>query len=424
MSERIVEHAYDLHAGLNGARVPDFDQLEIVGMAATLALHIKGLGSIDYNVMRKVSDHMMGIPSFALPAVLNILADAGFVRLLTTGKTINTVIPDVPIFGSVYEGLGDYVHSMVPINEHEQAIVELLSTLADAPNNRDTVFNKLGVEKSVFDRTLSIGTASGIVNSQRARGREILISPYHFVDNLEGLADTAAAVGANNLSAALKKVEANQGWPLSLLTARGEIGQTKLNITEQSLIARLASEGMIKPPTIKFGDQEESFLFTPKPGGTRLNASNREIYERAMALVSAVRKGQLLPKRIAIRSPLAILRTLRDSGYLRANTEAGNQYQNLVRLRVGALRSVGGGWSQFHINDTEENQQALTLAIQLLSTGTMSGMEVDQEARIALSKDDQYIQSLIASSELKKRERQIRDEEADYEFDQLILKFD
>lgn len=423
LSTLLVENAYDLHAGLNGTQVPEFDQLELIGMAATVALHIKGLGTLDYDVLRKVSDHFMGVPSFAMRTVLEILEEAEFVRLISIGKTIKSVIPEIPVFQSVYDGLGSYAQHQLTINEHEQAIVALLSELAGAPRNREATYNKLGIDKTVFERTLSVGTASGIVTRQKARGREILISPYHFVDNLEGLADAAASAGASNLQSTLKKLQSGQGWPLSLALSQGEIAGFKINKTEKDLIKKLASEGMIKPPTISFGNAQESFLFTPKPGGTRLNASNREIYERAMALISAVRKGQLLPDKIAIRNPLAILRTLRDNGYLRSNSEAAKQYQNLVKMRVGTLKPTGS-WAQFHLLDTEENKDALNLAIRMLSTGSVSGMEVDKDARIALGKDDQYIQSLIGAGQLKKRAPQLIDEEAKEEFTQLMLKLD
>jgi hypothetical protein len=142
-----------------------------------------------------------------------------------------------------------------------------------------------------------------------------------------------------------------------------------------------------------------------------------------MALISAVRKGQLLPARIEIRSPVRILETLRDRGYLRSNTEAPEQYANLVVLRVGYLKRVGFGW-QLHLHKTPENQAALDLAIQLLRTGALAGMEVNQEARIALAKGEEYIQSLISAAELKKRTKQIKDEQANHEFEQLLLKFD
>jgi hypothetical protein len=208
-----------------------------------------------------------------------------------------------------------------------------------------------------------------------------------------------------------------------MVASTGEIGGVKLSISEQALVGKLAAEGVIKPPTIKFGTKSESFVFTPRPGAARLNAANREIYERAMALISAVRKGQLLPGKYEIRSPVRILEALRDRGHLGSNSEAREQYHNLVVLRVAVLKPVGVGW-QLHLNRTPENVAALTLAIDLLRNGNLAGMEVNQEARIALSKDESYIQSLISASEIKKRGKQIKDEQAAHEFDQLILKFD
>jgi hypothetical protein len=83
-------------------------------------------------------------------------------------------------------------------------------------------------------------------------------------------------------------------------------------------------------------------------------------------------------------------------------------------LRVGYLKRAGVGW-QLHLNKTPENVAFLDLAINLLRTGSLAGMEVSQQARIALTKGEQYIQSLISASELKKRPRQIKDERAAHE---------
>lgn len=168
----------------------------------------------------------------------------------------------------------------------------------------------------------------------------------------------------------------------------------------------------------------ESFVFTPKPGSARLNGANREIYERAMAIVSAVRKGQLLADEYKIKYPLAILRKLRDQGYLGSNSEARSQYQNLVVMRVAHLKEVSSGRWQLHLNKTPENEAALDLAIDVLRTGEVSNMEVNQDAKIALSKDETYIQSVVAAAELKKRQKDITDPQAFEEYTQLMLKFD
>ena len=405
-------------------QVSEFDDLQTVGMAATLAIHVKGLGEIDYELLRKVSDHFMGIPSYALEKVLRVLKDIGFAKLVEKGRRIERVIPNIPIFDDVYDRLGLYASSECVLNAHEQATLQILSSLQDAPRNRDSLISNLGIEKPVFDRCLKIGSSSGIVSQHQARGRQILISPFYFADNLDGLADAAVTCGASAIQSALNKVKDNQGWPLSLVLSSEEIGGIKLTTTEAALIRKLSEEGVIKPPTINFAGRSESFIFTPRPGGTRLNAANREIYERAMALVSAVRKGQLLPAQYQIRMPVRILEVLRDRGFLKSNSEAREQYRNLVVLRVAHLVSAGPDRWQLHLNRTPENEKALNLAISLLRTGALANMEVHEEARIALTKGEEYIQSLISASELKKRQKQIQDEQASHEFEQLLLRFE
>lgn len=393
-------------------------------MAATVAIHIKGLGELDYELLRKVSDHFMAIPSFALEKVLRILGEIGFVRLIEKGRRIDRVIPNIPVFDDVYERLGEFASTECKLNAHEQATLQILAALQTAPSDKGSLYQTSGIDKPVFDRCVTLGSGSGILSEHKARGRSILISPFYFADNLDGLADAAAKSGTTAIASALQKVRSNQGWPLSLIRTTGEIGGFKLSSTESALVQTLSAEGVLKPPTIKFGAKAESFVFTPKPGAVRLNSANKNIYERAMALVSAVRKGQLLAAQYRIHSPLLILEALRDRGYLRSNSEAREQYNNLVLMLVARVVSVGGGRWQLHLIRTPENEAALDLAINLLRTGSLSNMEVNQEARIALTRDEEYVQSLISASELKKRQKQIKDEQAAEEFTQLLLRYE
>lgn len=187
MSRELAEFAYDLHCGLSNVRgVSEFDDLQTIGMAATLAIHIKGLGEIEYEVLRKVSDHFMAIPSIALEKILRILQEIAFVKLVEKGRKIDRVIPNIPVFDDVYQTIGDFASSEYDMNSHEQAMVEILSALHDAPHNRDALYNKLGVERLLFDRCIKIGNSSGILSEHQARGRRILISPFYFADNLDG----------------------------------------------------------------------------------------------------------------------------------------------------------------------------------------------------------------------------------------------
>jgi hypothetical protein len=219
MSKEIAEFSFDLHAGLSSLSVSEFDQLPIIGMCATLAVHIKGLGEIDYEVLRKVSDHFMSIPSYALKQVIEVLGEIEFITIISSGRTIEKIIPNIPIFDSVYEGLGEFASSKISFNEYESATIEILSALYNSPINRDSLLSKSGINKIVFDRCLILGETSGLVTEQLARGKNILISPYYFADNLAGLADTVASSGTPALESTLKKIKESQGWPLSLIAS-------------------------------------------------------------------------------------------------------------------------------------------------------------------------------------------------------------
>ena len=420
---KLIELSYDVQAGLGKIDVPDFDSLRTMGMAATLAIHLRGLPEIDYEVLRKVSDHFFSVPSYALREVLKILAEIEYVQLVMSGSKVLSIIPDVPHFKDLYEGVGDYF-TFSDLNEHEQGTLLILSELQSKPENRDKLISNIGIDRSLLDRCVQIGETGHYFKEFRARGRDILASPFYFSDNLEELADVTARVGAADIGVVLKVIKDNQGWPLSLIQSRMELGGNKLTPDQMSLLTHLCSEGILKPPSIEFKNTKETFVFTPRPGGGRLDSSNREIYERAMALVSCVRKGQLLADQFRIKMPVRILEVLRDKGCIGSNSEAINQYRNLVFLRVGALKHVSGDRYEFHLSPGEENKAALDLAINLLRTGELASLDVRQEARLALSKDEKYIQSIISAAELKEREQVNLNHHCAEQFEQLIFAYE
>jgi hypothetical protein len=140
-----------------------------------------------------------------------------------------------------------------------------------------------------------------------------------------------------------------------------------------------------------------------------------------MAIVAAVRQGQFLPQAYAIRSPSAVIGALRDKLRLsRATTEATQQYLELVHLRVGMLIPSGNGFSEFRIIDTEENREALQIAYSMVSSGVAEGIEVDEDARKALQQGQEYIESIIAAGELRKRKIVKLDEGQQLELDLLL----
>lgn len=418
-----AEFAHDLQVGLARASVPEFGELPLVGMAAKLAINIRGLGEIRGDVLRQVADHYFDIPALALQPVLEVLADIGYVQLVTSGRTINSVIPDVPHFSSVYSGLGEYVGT-ISLNEHEEVAIAVLNELRSKAEKRDSLINRLGAPMSVFSRVELITKTGGLVLPKRARGQDVLVSPYYFADSLDALANHAAAGGARGVQRILDLLKKAQGWPLSMIVNTGEINGTKLTASELQILQEMVADGVLRPPSLRNSllNTEEHFVFTPKAGARTLDGSAREIYERTMAVVAAVRKGQLLPSRYAIRYPVALLNKLLTYKRIGASTEAALQYANLVSLRVGRLvPGAKTGWLEFQLIDTPENMQAVKDAVSIFEGAEPLSTGVSEDARIALQRDESYIQSIVASSALRQTARPVLDEQAQAEMDQLFL---
>lgn len=416
-----AEFAHDLEVGLARKSVPEFDQLPVVGRAGKLALNIKGLGEIDGAVLRQVADHFFDIPAGTLNSALEVLAEVEYVQLITEGRTIKKVIPNVPHFSSVYDGLGRYLGT-ITLTEHEEVAIAILGELRTKPDKRDALMGRLGAEAPVFRRVETVATEGGLVIPKRAKGQDILVSPFYFADSLDVLAMKAASGGAKEIARVLDLLKKSQGWPLSLIAKHGEISGHKLTPSEMALLHELVADGVLRPPSLSVSKtgQTEHFVFTPAPGAGRLDGAGREIYERTMALVAAVRKGQLLPENYRIKYPVALLGKLRTAKSIGASSEAAAQYSNLVTLRVGTLVKTAGDRYQFNLIDTPENLRAVDDAIQMFKDGA-AVIGVNEEARLALQRDESYIQSLVSATKLRATERPALDPESRQMYDQLIL---
>ena len=419
----IAARCHEIQTGLGITEVPEFDSLSLIGMAVRLALHIRGLPTINYDVVKLVGYHFLNIPTIAMRQVIELLADIDFVKLLTEGKTIKAILPDVPYYEELYALIGEVALDK-GFSEAEEVTIELLHRLAKAPDKVDTLRSKLGVENKLLERVLSIGHEGSYFRVERARGRDILFTPTYFSENFELLIDAVAAAGSNEVKSLLSGLKGAQGYPLSVIQKNNRVGDVEVSSENLKLLMRLAQDGAVKPPSIKTAHSGENhFLFTPTPSGAALAPTKREIYEKAMAIVSAVRQGQFFSAKFAIRSPSAVIYTLRrDRALKKSTTEAVHQYQNLVRLRVAQLVDVGYGYRQLRIIDTPENLEALDIAYSLVDSGVASGIEIDEAAREALQADQVYVESLVASAELHRRKKLDLSNEQQQQLELIFMK--
>ena len=316
---KLAARCHEIQTCLTNKNVPEFETIIEIGMAVRLALHIRGLPQIPYEVLKLVASHYLEIPSIALDRIVKLLADVEFVKLQSTGSTINAIFPQVPFYEDTYNRIGLFAHDYRKFSEAEQLAVRLVDRLAESPRNSDSLRDDLGAEAKLFRPGIDIGTKGGYLVQHRCRGRDILINPTYFSENSEIFADFVAKSGSQLVKSLIETVKQTQGWPLSLIEKTSRIGGIEIARDQIILLKRLAQDGIIKPPSIETPHAGENyFIFTPAPPGLALNPTKREIYEKALAIVSAVRQGQLLPKQYRIERPDLLIARLRSDLRIRS----------------------------------------------------------------------------------------------------------
>ncbi|MCO6691710.1 hypothetical protein [Pseudomonas asiatica] len=418
----VVARCHEIQLAMGTKDHSRLERIPEMGMAVQLALHIRGLPLLEYPLVKLVASSLIGIPTLAVERVTRLLAEIGFVRLVQEGKTIKSVLPTVPFFDQLYDGLGQYFADESKPDEFETMTLEIVDRLAGAPHNADSLASKLGANRKDFDDSIELGTKSSYLLKQRHRTRDILMNPTYFTENADIFADQVAKSGAKTVQNTLKLLKRAQGWPLSLIEATGEIAGTKITSDEVALLKRLAQDGMVKPPSIITSHAGTSmFMFTPTPGQVNVSPLKREQYERALAIVSAVRQGELLPNKYCIRNPGALLYKLMTDLELRPTSDYAEQYQNLVFLRIAKLEKLNNGWHQLKVIDTPENRESLRIAYQLVQGEKITDLAIDKDAIAAMTGSQSYVESLVSAKILRERETIKLSAETQNEISDLLL---
>src|SRR4051794_13488139 len=96
---------HDITVSLADMQVSDLDKIVLIGMAVRLALHLRGVIVVPYDLLKQVALHILHIPPLALPAVLNVLNEVEFIRMDSRGSTPQSVIPTVPFYEDMFNGI-------------------------------------------------------------------------------------------------------------------------------------------------------------------------------------------------------------------------------------------------------------------------------------------------------------------------------
>lgn len=418
----IVARCHEIQLASRDKEISKFEAIPETGMAVQLALHICGLPLIEYERLKLVASALLGIPRLSVERIVRLLAHVEFVKLVTEGSTIKMVLPTVPFFDGVYDRLGEYFETDAKPDEFEKLTLEIVDKLAASPHNTDALASGLGADRKSFEQSVEIGIKGNFLIERRSRAKNILLNPSYFSENADIFSDHVAKCGAKTIKKTLEIIRLSQGWPLSLIEKNQEINGTKIGLDEIALLKRLAQEGAVKPPSITTAHAGNNhFIFTPTPGAANISPLKREVYERALAIVSAVRQGQLLPNKFRIRSPGALLYKLKTELKLAPTSDYADQYQNLVHLRVAKLEILDKGYRQLKIIDRPENREALNIAYNLVQGTHTSTLGTDTEAANAMTGPQEYVESLVSSKLMREKEIVKLNDETNAELGQILL---
>lgn len=398
----------DIQTGLQGYSVGEFDALLRLGMAARLAIHIRGGDVVDYEPLKQVSHYLFDIPTFAFDGILYLLADVEFVRLMSIGQTIKSIIPTVPYFDDMYEQLGEKAEEE-GLNEFEKASIAILHRLSQTPVESTSLKQGLNLDDAVFQRTIRLGTEGSYVQAvTRPSGRRLLISPLYFSENAELFADAVEKYGETTVQSVMGLMRKHPGVPFELVTGTSELGTISIAPDELEILKALTQRSVTQPPFIETSYSGRThFLFTPPIGTPKIPIIEKEIYEKAMAVIASLRQGQYFGE-YRIRWPGAIIDAWLDPsrGKLEPTTLAREQYADLALRKICKLVPAGGRFYSPVFIDLPENRRALELARDMLTTpDVIAGRGFDERAHKAIFSPAEYRESLIGLRDVKLRRR-------------------
>lgn len=417
----VAIRSHDVLVTSGQSRAVEFESLINIGAAVRLAVNLRGMPPVRYDLLRDVAVHRLGLQPPEVRPAIELLAEAEMVDLYTEGKTIKTVLPDVPFFSNLYSRLGEVGRQDQALNEHEQLTVELMERLARRPQTRNDLA-ALGSDKKALRRVLEIGKSAGFVMPQRARGQDVYISPSYFAEDPQALADLAVQAGGTRLARILDLLRQHQGYPLRIVLETAELAGNRLDPTELAIVQALAGQGFLPPPAIRTAHAGENhFIFGPQPGSSRLAPHEVQVYRNALALVSAVRQGQFLAREYAIWNPQLLLQRFKERGYLRRNSEAPEQYRAVVQLGIARLVPAGENRARLELIRDPDNERTVDLAIKLVQGSSGQPMP-DEELMLAMKQGEEYIEPLLARKSLAHCEIIKADRDSIAAIDQFLLR--
>ena len=155
-----------------GPKDVKYKQTLLIGKAASLAIHLRGLLYVDDLTRLEYAASSLGISSLELPAVLAELEELDFLSVVRAHSKIKRVELRVPEFRSAYEELGVRWRDLGP-SEVEEASLIALDKLYRGPLSESELTDSLGLSSSETSILRDVMSAGQLIRVQSVDGEPV-----------------------------------------------------------------------------------------------------------------------------------------------------------------------------------------------------------------------------------------------------------
>jgi hypothetical protein len=350
---------HDAHHGLSNVDshsgyIAELDDVREVGMAANLAVNIRGRDVIgDADALKVIAAEELGVEPLLFKTILDLLQHADFVTVHKSGSK-RSIEERVPVHENLYDRLGQVWEERHP-SELQEEMISVVNSLASTPILLDEA--KEALPDSDLDTILAVGGSTELIkNLELDDGTTLLYSPYFAFEHPERLQGIFESHEIEEVRAAMAKLRGEQG----LLVDESD-----------PALADMVSRGLVMTPTIAGAGGDARFAFLPYAADPQVLRVEKSVLDKAVQILACVRYGQHRAVKTKISMPAAILNRLLDPSHdftLGAHSEHRQQYFTLYRLGIVDF-IPSHNWVKVKLIDTEDNKRAVRLALDLLRYG-------------------------------------------------------
>ena len=333
-----------------------FRKSRLLGQALRMAQLIRGMDVIERDRASAIASAQLRIDPQIFDNVLDTLEETDLIQ--RRGDTIYEKVRQID-FAENYERVGDLWIARKP-DARETIAVGTLDELVDQPKHTAEIDAFSGIAPRDRDIVLQIMKNAHLVDPiDIGTGDPVLFAPMLWDIDPARFGQVLQQMKTASIAQVVNTVRQQP--------TGAELDHMGFDETQRKLVNRAVTVGLLPTIPVNSTNGERAFSFTPYSGALIRDATEREILDRARAIVACVRYGERHAS-YKIHAPVVLLNALKSRGMLGPHPELKMQYAQLVARGIGRIVKDGTMYS-FRLIDSQENLRALDLALELLIRG-------------------------------------------------------